>query len=145
MPEMRTEQFQLRGFSDRPGFGSAEVLSFNKGERTRRAFKGLGMSWLVSGGTVFIPVAHFFLVPGFFLFGIYVFVSRMRVAEITTRIHGACPDCEAEQDFEAGGRWELPRSMTCRACARTLRAVATDHADSTCSKRDGESTNPESY
>ena len=123
MPETRTEGFQLEGFSARPVVGSAEILSFDNRERLGRSLKGLGWSWVVSAGTVFIPVAHFLLVPGFFLFGIYVFVSRMRTTEITTRVHGTCPDCGSEQDFEAGGRWELPRSMTCGECGRMLRAT----------------------
>ena len=130
MPEARAEQFDILGYADAPGGGSAEVLSFNKGERWGRALKGLGLSWLVAAGTVFIPVAHFLLVPGFFFFGIDVFVSRVRTAEITTRIHGICPDCGAAQDFERGGKWVLPKSLACGECGRTLRAVATDHIDS---------------
>ena len=121
--KQRTERFEIRGFAADPAEGVAEVLSFSKRERTRRASKGLGLSWLVAAGTVFIPVAHFLLVPGFFLFGIYVFASRMRVTEITARVQGSCPDCASEQAFESGGRWELPRSMTCGACGRTLRAT----------------------
>jgi hypothetical protein len=123
MPEERTEQFRLTGYSDASTPGSATVLSFNKGERWGRALKGLGVSWLVAAGTVFIPVAHFLLVPGFFLFGIYVFVSRMRTVEITSSIRGRCPDCTAEQDFETGGPWGLPRSLACGECGRTLRAT----------------------
>ena len=124
MPDARTVQFDIVGYADAPASGSAEVFSFNKGERTRRALKGMELSWLVAAGTVFIPLAHFLLVPGFFLFGLYVFGSRMRTAAITTGIHGICPDCEVEQDFEAGGKWMLPRSLTCGECGRALRAMA---------------------
>ena len=123
MPEERTEQFRLTGYSDASTSGSAKVLSFNKGERWGRALKGLGLGWMVAAATVFIPVAHFLLVPGFFSYGIFIFVSRMRTAEITASVQGACPDCTAEQDFEAGGRWVLPRSFACRECGRTLQAT----------------------
>ena len=73
---------------------------------------------------MFIPVAHFLLVPGFFLFGVHVFLSRMRTADVTTSIRGTCPDCATEQDFEMGGPWGLPRSLACAECGRTLRANA---------------------
>ena len=52
MPETRTEGFQLEGFWDPPGLGSAEILSFDNRERLYRSLKGLGSSWLVSAGTV---------------------------------------------------------------------------------------------
>ncbi len=134
MPEARAEQFDIVGYADGPAGGEAQVFSFNSGERWARALKGLGLSWLVAAGTVFIPVAHFLLVPGFLFFGIYVFVSRLRAHEVTMRIHGVCPDCGEEQDFEVGGKWALPRSLACRACGRTLRAVAADHTNSDTSR-----------
>ena len=124
MPQTRTEQFDIVGYADEPAGGVAKVFSFNRGERWARALKALGLSWLVAAATVFIPVAHFLLVPGFFFFGIYAFVSRVRTEEVTARIQGICPDCGAEQDFEVGGKWTLPRSLACRACGRTLRATA---------------------
>lgn len=124
MPETRSEQFEIKGYAPEPGSGSAEVLSFNRGERAQRALKGLGLSWLVAAGTFFIPVAHLLLVPAFFLFGIYVFVSRMRAEEVATRVIGSCPDCGAAQEFDTGGKWRLPRSLSCGECARTLRAVS---------------------
>ncbi len=124
MPEARTEQFSIVGYADGPAGGAAEVYSFSRGERWARALKGLGLSWLVAAGTVFIPVAHFLLVPGLFFFGIYVCVARVRTEEVTRRIHGICPDCGVEQDFEVGGKWRLPRSLACRACGRTLQATS---------------------
>jgi hypothetical protein len=124
MPETRTEQLRIMGYADAPAHGLAEVFSFNKEERWGRALKGLGLSWLVAAGTAFIPVAHFLLVPGFFFFGMHVFASRVRTKEVTARIHGICPDCEVEQEFEAGGKWTLPRSLACGECGRTLRAHA---------------------
>jgi hypothetical protein len=124
VPDTRTEQFDILGYADGPAGGAAEVFSFSREERWARALKGLGFSWLVAAGTVFIPIAHFLLVPGFFFLGIYVFVSRVQTEEITTRIYGICPDCEVEQEFEAGGTWTLPRSLACRPCGRTLRATS---------------------
>ena len=129
MPEARTERFEIRGFAEASSEGFADVLSFNKGERMRRALKGLGISWLAGFGGLFIPVAHFLLVPGFFLFGIYVFVTRLKTEEITTKVAGICPDCAVEQEFEAGGTWGLPRSMACVGCGRTLRATVMAAAD----------------
>ncbi len=120
----RTDRFRITGYAPEPTVGSADIVAFAPQERLARALKGLGMSWLVAAGTIFIPVGHFLLVPGFFLFGIYVFVSRFRATELTRDVRGPCPDCGREQRFDVSGRWSLPRSLDCTECGRALRATS---------------------
>lgn len=126
MVEERVDAFTIEGYGGEPTEGVAEVVSFDRRARWARALGGLGVSWGVGAGAVFIPVAHFLLVPGAFLFGLYLFASRMQTPEITRRVHGTCPDCGVEQDFEAGGAWKLPRSLRCGSCSRSLRAREVD-------------------
>ena len=124
MPATRHEAFSIAGYADHVTDGTATVLSFDSRERWSRALQGLGLSWLVAAGTAFIPVGHFLLVPGFFLFGIYVFTARLRTGEITVGMRGMCPDCGSDQAFDPGGTWILPRTLTCGECGRALRATA---------------------
>jgi len=111
----------LEGFSAQPGSGRVIVVEFDRGARWRRALRALGQWWGVALLCVFIPVAHFALVPGFFLFAIYQFFQRLGTPAIGRGAHGTCPDCGVEQEFELAGRWRVPQLVSCRACRRGLR------------------------
>jgi hypothetical protein len=87
----------------------------------KRALKGLGTFWAAALGSVFIPVAHFLLVPSFGLYGIYTFFQRVRADQIAVKVEGTCPDCGRAQKFDTGGRWSVPRTVACRYCQRSLR------------------------
>ena len=56
-----THTYQLTGYSQTPTTATVTIRSFDKPERTRRAFKGLATFWGAALGSVFIPVAHFLL------------------------------------------------------------------------------------
>lgn len=110
------------GFAPRPG--TAVVVEQSTGERVGRAFAGLGMFWALALGGLFIPVAHFILVPVFLTAGIIMAVKRSREDRRLTEVHGPCPRCGAQQVFKASGRFEPGRSLDCPACHGTF-AVAT--------------------
>ncbi|MEO5970783.1 MAG: hypothetical protein ABIQ95_12725, partial [Bdellovibrionia bacterium] len=55
--------------SDQIVEGLIRVQSWNKKERLIRAFKFGGLCWVAAGLSVFIPLLHFILVPGFFIAG----------------------------------------------------------------------------
>jgi hypothetical protein len=116
----RQERFSLSGFSGKITEGACVVVSFDPGARRRRAWAGLGYAWGVAALCVFIPVAHFLLVPSFLLFGIYQFFDRLRTAELTRDARGTCPDCGTEQAFELGRRRHTPVQVTCVQCHRGL-------------------------
>lgn len=75
---------------------------------------------------VFIPVAHFFLVPGFLIAGLVVFFRRRGAALVIQSARGKCPDCGAQQDFDAPTRWEPELTVDCKQCHRRLRLTAQD-------------------
>jgi hypothetical protein len=110
----------LSGYHGGPTPATLLVASFDAGQRLRRAVKGLGGFWGAMVVSVFLPVAHFVLVPSFFGIGIWQFFRRLRQQEQVRGAHGACPDCGAEQDFETGARLSLPMSVQCRQCHRGL-------------------------
>ena len=116
-----THSYQLTGYSPSAGTATVTVRSFDKRERVRRAIKGLATFWGAALGSVFIPVAHFLLVPSFALYGAYTFFERLGAHQVVMAAEGTCPDCGKPQKLETGGRWQLPRTVACRYCQRALR------------------------
>lgn len=116
-----TQTYQLTGYSQTPTTATVTIRSFDKPERMRRALKGLGTFWAAALGSVFIPVAHFLLVPSFSLYGIYTFFERLNADKIVVSAEGTCPDCGKQQKLDVAGRWRVPRNVACRYCQRSLR------------------------
>lgn len=114
----------LTGYSGEERDAHLRILSFDRGERVRRAVAGLVMWWALALGCVFIPVAHFVLVPGFLLYGVPAFVGRLKTDPVVVEAHGTCPDCGAEQDLDLLGPWREDRDLSCRECHRSLRIEA---------------------
>ncbi len=116
-----THTYQLSGYSPSPTTATVTIRLFEKPERVRRALKGLAPFWGAALGSVFIPVAHFLLVPSFALYGAYTFFERLGARQVVTAAEGTCPDCGTPQRLETGGRWQVPRTVACRHCQRALR------------------------
>jgi len=116
-----THTYQLSGYSPSPTTATVTIRLFEKSERVRRALKGLATFWGAALGSVFIPVAHFLLVPSFALYGAYTFFERLDARQVVTTAEGTCPDCGTPQKLETGGRWQVPRTVACRHCQRALR------------------------
>lgn len=117
----RVLTFTLSGYSGNPTRGTVTVQEFNKDERVRRALGGVARWWGLALASVFIPVAHFILVPSFLLYGIWQFAQRIGTTSFALDARGTCPDCHAEQTFELASRWQLPQPVTCASCHRGLR------------------------
>ncbi len=122
MPGSRSEPFLLTGYGKNSTTGVATVTTFERAERFRRAVKGLAVAWGAALVSFFIPIAHLLLVPGFVLTGVFVFTKRTRARDVTESIHGTCPNCGHEQDFDSSSDWHLPRHLTCANCSRLLTA-----------------------
>jgi hypothetical protein len=106
------------GFAPRPA--TAVVVEQSTGERVGRVFTGLGMFWALALGGLFIPVAHFVLVPVFLTAGIVMAVKRSQEDRRLAEVRGPCPRCGAQQTFKAGGRFAPGRSLDCPACHGTF-------------------------
>src|SRR5436309_10396043 len=63
----RLQPFILTGYQGAPTRGTVTIQAFNREQRWRRALAGLGKWWGIALLSVFIPVAHFLLVPSFFV------------------------------------------------------------------------------
>ncbi len=123
-PDLR-RPLVVTGYHGSPTPATLTIVTFDPARRLRRALKGWLASWGAMVVSVFLPIAHFVLVPSFFLLGIWQFFRRLRQGEQVRGAHGRCPDCGAEQDFElsAGGR-RFPQGIQCRSCGRGLTLAA---------------------
>jgi hypothetical protein len=117
----RVQPFVLSGYHGSPTSGSVTIHTFDREQRMRRALAGLGKWWAVALFSVFIPVAHFILVPSFLGYGAWQFFQRAGTVELATDGRGTCPDCGFEQALELAPRWRVPQPVTCRRCHRGLR------------------------
>ncbi len=113
-------EYTLSGYGGRPGRAWVRVVSFDRAARTRRAFGALGAAWGAALVSVFIPVAHFVLVPGFLAYGVYSFATRLGADEVALGGRGTCPDCGEEQVLDVAGRWRVPHFISCPHCQRSL-------------------------
>jgi hypothetical protein len=111
---------QITGYHGSPTVAAPLTVRFDRARRLRRALAALLGFWGAMVVSVFIPIAHFVLVPSLFLAGIYQFVRRLKVGEQVRGVHGVCPDCGTEQDFELGTRLAPPQAIQCRGCRRGL-------------------------
>jgi hypothetical protein len=112
---------ELWGFASTPGTAELRVALFDRAGRWRRAIKGLAAWWGMAVVGLFVPVAHFFLVPGFLLAGLIVFWRRRSMAEVIVAGQGRCPDCGADQTLDLPSRWAPDLALDCRECHRRLR------------------------
>ena len=118
----------LTAFGHPPRPALAVIVEQAPGQRLARTLAGLGMFWGLALGSVFIPVAHFVLVPIFVVGGIVVAIRRAREDRRLLRVRGACPRCGALQDLQPGGRFVNGRSFDCPACHGNL-TLATPPAE----------------
>jgi hypothetical protein len=109
----------LSGYHGAPTPATLLVAHFDRPARTRRAVQGLAGFWGAMVVCVFIPIAHFVLVPSMFFVGIWQFFKRLKTAELLKGAHGRCPDCGVEQDFELTSS-RMPQSVPCASCHRGL-------------------------
>ncbi|HEY2824984.1 MAG TPA: hypothetical protein VGI83_05515 [Gemmatimonadales bacterium] len=114
-------QAELTGYHDATAPATVVVATFDGAARWRRSIRGLLQCWGIAILCIFIPVAHFFLVPGFFIAGVVVFVRRRGQSVVVVSARGRCPDCSTEQAFDAPARWEPEFAVDCRQCHRRLR------------------------
>lgn len=96
------------------------LAHWTRADRLRRAWAGLGLCWAIAVATVFIPVAHLLLVPGFTLAGPLVFLHRWRLESAIVRATGDCPDCGNSQQFTISGRPSPQMDTRCASCGRGL-------------------------
>jgi hypothetical protein len=107
------------------GSGKASSVTFqlkhlSAAEKRKLAFKSLGFFWLLSICSIPLPPIHWVTVPGFFLFGIYMFVKKTRQPTYFEPFTAKCPECGQDIPVKAQVA-ENPLSLACPHCRYGLK------------------------
>jgi hypothetical protein len=105
---------------DKVSTGSVVLETWEKKERTARAFKALGISWGLAVAAVFLPLLHFFLVPLLLLAGPVAFFLVAGQGAVILGGKGECPECRREFNIvRTPVQW--PISDSCNHCQAQLK------------------------
>ncbi|HEY8370607.1 MAG TPA: hypothetical protein VIM86_14970 [Thermodesulfobacteriota bacterium] len=115
---------RLLAFGAEAAPARAAVALNPPGLRARRALAALGACWGLAVAAVFIPVAHFVLVPALLVAGPVLAIRRLGEHRSLVRLEGRCARCGLEQAFDAAGRFPPKRPVVCHRCRAELRVEA---------------------
>lgn len=121
MSEIETRPILIENDAGASRPGALRVRLFTRRERWLRALSILGIMWGVALVTVFIPIAHFVLVPGFLVAGPVAAVLRYRAHENTEEATGECPTCGHPMVVPLDPATRLPLWTYCTAANDPVR------------------------
>src|SRR5215470_4648555 len=110
----------LTSFGFPPQPATAVIVEQTPAQRFGRVVAGLGVFWGLALAGLFIPVAHFVLVPTFLAAGIITAVVRSREDRRLILLRGSCPRCGVSQELKPGGRFADGRALNCPKCHGNL-------------------------
>ena len=121
MPRSEEMAIQIRDTNgDKTCDGSLFSLHYEGGERLMRALGFLLALWAAAGVSVFIPLAHFVLVPGFLLAGLFFAVNVYRTTEAMDKVTGVCPACNKNICIGLDAKDTLPKFCYCPQCNHSI-------------------------
>jgi len=103
---------------------TARIVVRTERQRLMTALRGGLGCWGLAVLSVFIPLGHFFLVPGFLIAGPVLFFRGLAESVTLKGAHGVCPMCGKEQEFAERGRLLARHPVRCSACGRELALIA---------------------
>jgi len=100
--------------------GSITIDHFSPPQRAANALRMGAKSLIATGLCVFIPVAHFFLVPAGLVVTVILIILTYRRTSKITEFTGSCPACGAaiELSTTSGDKW--PIYEYCAKCSREI-------------------------
>lgn len=103
--------------------GTMFFTTYNPADRTTRAITALVVCWVLAGVTLFIPIAHFFLVPAFLIAGPVVAFSRYKQMDSKEKVDGTCPLHNGEISIKLENTDQLPKHTYCPECNGAIQLV----------------------
>ena len=116
MPSSEVSEVQFVDGDGKTADARLHTTVYDSGDRIRRALGRLTLLWAIAGVSLFIPLAHFVLVPGFLIAGPVVAMMVYRSEQARERTDGRCPVCEEEISIKMEARDEIPKWTYCPAC-----------------------------
>jgi hypothetical protein len=100
-----------------------DVKHLSPADRFQRAAKRSGLLFLAAVFSVFIPAAHFILVPTFLGLSIYSIFSMMRKHFSIIEGEITCPQC-AKKITPTAASFNWPLHLTCEGCQMQIRVTS---------------------
>jgi len=95
--------------------GKAILQEFDQKFRIKRALKSTGICWGFALASVLIPLAHFILVPSFFLAGFIIGPILYSQERMIMGGSGTCPECQRSFSIvKSHVKW--PLGDLCSSC-----------------------------
>ncbi len=126
MSESTSEAIVIKCNESAASVAELHSRTFSNGERMVRAGKILAICWGLALITLFIPIAHFFLVPTFLIAGPVMAFMKYKVETVLEEAHGVCPECSESVDIELDPGDKLPKRTYCPACNKPLQLMYHD-------------------
>jgi hypothetical protein len=125
MSHIETTSIQLKDNAGNIAVGALQTTYYDGQDRMKRAGLRLAACWAAAGVTVFIPIAHFVLVPGFLIAGPVLAMSAYRMERARNHASGSCPVCKAEITLALEAKDTFPKWTYCPACNAPLQLIET--------------------
>jgi hypothetical protein len=113
----------LTAFGATPTPVTITVVTHTPASRFGRALGALAACWCAAVAAVFIPVAHFVLVPGLAVIGVLWAARQLRTRVTVLEALGECPRCGRQQSFVPAGSSGDQLAFDCPACLTRLLAT----------------------
>ena len=120
---MASTETKIINVKDDKGAASDGVLhytSYNPGDRMGRAVVVLVACLIGAAVTLFIPLAHFILVPIFLIAGPVMFFIRYKQDDAKEKVESSCPRCDEAVTLELEATDKLPKWVFCPKCDCSL-------------------------
>jgi hypothetical protein len=106
--------------------GQMQTTRFDHADSVKRGLLKLGLFWLQALGSVPIIIAHWVLVPGFFIAGPFVAWRTYKTSFRRDHVDGDCPVCKKTIRVKLEAKDELPKWTYCPDCNNPLQITAAD-------------------
>jgi len=123
MPSNETLVIDIQDDNNNSSSGTLHFTAFTSTDRVKRAVTSLVVCWFLAAVTALIPIAHFFLVPAFFIAGPIVAFSRYRQADAKDIIEGECPRHHGQFTLKLETTDKLPKWTYCPECDGAIQFV----------------------
>jgi hypothetical protein len=104
--------------------GSIVKIIYSQKERYSNAFKTFGMWIAFTFASVFVPIAHFVLVPSLFITSFVLSMDKSREDKRNEGGAGECPKCHKAFTIEKS-KWSERLVDTCEQCHDDLEIIVT--------------------